>query len=182
MSTRGIEKDTRMSWDKLLTLWSRKESEQVTTLVVTFHPNLPHLMRILHNYQCVIDISPPHLKEALPKCPLVAYRHPPNLRDLWAGRHSCNKERHTREINSPYKHPHCKTCACKNRHNVQQHYNWCTISCESHRGLWNQPHGVLDWVQTMCRPIPQRNGECSPRSFDRPLIGHQAPNNWEASG
>ena len=76
-----IEKATRMSRDQLLTPRSRKESEQVTPLVVTFHPNLPHLTRILHNHQCVIDISP-RLKEALPKCPLVAYRRPPNLRDL----------------------------------------------------------------------------------------------------
>ena len=95
--------------DELLTPRSRKESEQVTPLVVTFHPNLRHLTRILYNHQCVIDISP-RLKEALPKCPLVAYRRPPNLRDLLV-RATFLQQRETYKRNSPCKRPHCKACA-----------------------------------------------------------------------
>ena len=54
------------------------KKEQVAPLVVTFHPDLPHLTRILYNNQCLIKISQ-RLRVALPKPPntLVAYRHPP---------------------------------------------------------------------------------------------------------
>ena len=58
----------------------RKDKRQINPLVVGFHSDLPHLKCILHQYQCVIDTSP-RLKKALASLPLVAYRHPPNLKD-----------------------------------------------------------------------------------------------------
>ena len=107
----GIEKATRILREQSLIQQTKKVSEKVTPLVVTFHPDLPHLMRILRDHQCVIDISP-RLREALPKCPLVAYHHPPNLRDLLV-REAFKQQREMYKGNSPCtpcKHPHCKTC------------------------------------------------------------------------
>ena len=60
----GIERATGVSREQSLTPRT-KESAQVTPLVVTFHPDLPHLTRILRDHQCIIDISP-RLKGALP--------------------------------------------------------------------------------------------------------------------
>ena len=105
----GIDKATRIPREELLMPRIHKESEQVTPLVVTFHPDLPHLTRILHDHQCVIDISP-RLREALPKYPLVAYRRPPNLKDLLV-RAELKQQRETYKGNSPCKHPRCKACA-----------------------------------------------------------------------
>ena len=86
-----------------------KENEQVTPLVVTLHPDLPHLMRILRDHQYVINISP-RLREALPKCPIVAYRCPPNLKDLLV-RAAFKQQRETYKENSPCQRPRCKTRA-----------------------------------------------------------------------
>ena len=109
MVQKNIEKATRIPREQLLIPRTKRESEQVTPLVVTFHPDLPHLTRILRDHQCVIDISP-RLKEALPKCPLVAYRRPPNLRDLLV-RAAFKQQRETYKGNSPCQHPRCKACA-----------------------------------------------------------------------
>ena len=109
MVQKNIEKATRIPREQLLIPRIKRESEQVTPLVVTFHPDLPHLTRILRDHQCVIDISP-RLTEALPKCPLVAYRRPPNLRDLLV-RAAFKQQRETYKGNSPCQHPRCKACA-----------------------------------------------------------------------
>ena len=45
-----------------------KTTEQITPLVATYHPDLPHLSRILHNHQGIIDISS-RLKEVVPRLP-----------------------------------------------------------------------------------------------------------------
>ena len=52
-----IDKATKMDREILLTS-CRKEKKQITQLVVGFHPDLSHLMHILHQYQCVINMSP----------------------------------------------------------------------------------------------------------------------------
>ena len=105
----GIDKATRIPREELLTPQVYKENEQVSPLVVTFHPDLPHLTHILHDHQCVIDISL-RLREALPKCPLVAYCRPPSLKELLSGRSWINKWE-TYKGNSPCKQPRCKACA-----------------------------------------------------------------------
>ena len=86
-----------------------KNKEQVTPLVVTFHPDLPHLTRILRDHQCIINTSL-QLKGALPKPPLVAYRRPPNLRDLLV-RAAYRQTKETYEGNSRCQQSRCKTCA-----------------------------------------------------------------------
>ena len=105
----GIDKATRVSREELLIPRKRKESEQVTPLVVTFHSDLPRLARILRDHQCVIDTSP-RLREELPKCPLVACRRPPNLWDLLV-RAAFEQQKQTYKGNSPCNHPRCKACA-----------------------------------------------------------------------
>ena len=45
-----------------------RKTEQVTPLVVGFHPNLPNLTCILHNHHCVINTSP-QFSGAIPKPP-----------------------------------------------------------------------------------------------------------------
>ena len=57
-----IDKATGMDRETLL-ISCKKDKRQVIPLVVGFHPDLPHMMRILHQYQCVIDTSP-RLKKA----------------------------------------------------------------------------------------------------------------------
>ena len=105
---RQIDKATRIKREELL--GSReKKIEQVTPLVVTFHPDLPHLTHILNDYQCVISTSP-RLSGALPKPPLVAYRRPPNLRDLLV-RAAYGQVRETYKGNDQCQQPRCKTCA-----------------------------------------------------------------------
>ena len=81
MVQQNIDKAARISLEQLFIPQTKRESEQVTPLVVTFLPDLPHLTHILRDHQCIVDISR-HLKQALPKCPLVAYCRPPNPRDL----------------------------------------------------------------------------------------------------
>ena len=105
----GIDKATRIPREELLIPRVYKENEQVAPLVVTFHPDLPHLTRSLHDHQCIIDISP-RFREALLKCPLVAYCRPPNLKDLLV-RAGLKQQRETYKGNSSCKHPRCKACA-----------------------------------------------------------------------
>ena len=103
-----IDKASELSREDLLRK-ERKNKEQVTPLVVGFHPNLPNLTRILHDHQCVINTSP-RLSGAIPKPPLVAYRRPPNLRNLLV-RATYGQLKETYRGNSRCNQPRCKTCA-----------------------------------------------------------------------
>ena len=49
-ATKNKSKELLMSWEK--------SNEQATPLVVTFHPDLLHLMHILHDHQRIINTSP----------------------------------------------------------------------------------------------------------------------------
>ena len=103
-----IDKATNRNREELLTS-RRKITEQVTPLVVTYHPDLPHLTRVLHNNQCIINMST-RLKGALPKPPLVAYRRPPNLRNLLV-RATYGQVKQTHKGNSQCQQSRCKACA-----------------------------------------------------------------------
>ena len=59
------------------------------------------------NRQCVIDVSP-RLRGALPEPLLVAYRRPPNLRDLLVRAAHCQTKEAYRG-NSQCQQPRCKT-------------------------------------------------------------------------
>ena len=73
-----------------------------------YHPDLPNFTRILHDHQCVIDISP-RLCGVLPEPPLVAYCRPPNLRDLLV-RAAYGQTKEAYRGNSQCQQPCCKTC------------------------------------------------------------------------
>ena len=73
-----INKATGRDRDSLLTP-HESTTKQTVPFVVTYHPDLPNLTRVLLDHQCVIDTSP-RLKEALPNPPLVAYRRPPQFK------------------------------------------------------------------------------------------------------
>ena len=71
-----INKATQFQRKDLLTTRTKEKKEQVTPLVVTYHPDLSHLTYILHNHQCVLNTSP-QLKGALPRPPLLPIATPP---------------------------------------------------------------------------------------------------------
>ena len=104
----GIERATKVLREHSL-MTRTKEIEQVTPQVVTFHPNLSHLTRILLDHQCGINISPSSERSTF-EVPLVAYRQPLNLKDLLV-RAEFKQQKETYKGNSPCKHPCCKTCA-----------------------------------------------------------------------
>ena len=106
--TTQIGKATEQNREDLL-IPKIKNKEQVTPLVVTFHPDLPFLTHILRNNQCII-ITSPRLWGALPEPPLVAYCRPPNLRDFLV-RSAHGQKKETYEGNSQCHQPHGKTCA-----------------------------------------------------------------------
>ena len=86
-----------------------RKAQQATPLVVTFHPDLPHLSDILHEWQCLINVSQ-RLKGTLPEQPIVVYRRPPNLRSLLV-RAALRKSSETYRRNSWCGQPWCKMCA-----------------------------------------------------------------------
>ena len=103
-----IEKATRNRREELL-MPREKENEQVTLLVVTFHPDLPHLIRTLHDHQCIINTFP-QLRGTNPtETPLSRISLPPNLRDLLV-RVTYGQTKETYKGNSQCQQPCCKTC------------------------------------------------------------------------
>ena len=87
-----LNKASGLKRSDLLTPKPRK-AEQITPLVVTFHPDLPYLCGLLRECHCLFNVSQ-RLKGALPKPPFVVYRRPPNLRNLLV-RAALRKSRHT---------------------------------------------------------------------------------------
>ena len=102
-----IDKATRVDRDSLFTP-HQKVNKQTVPLVISFHPDLPNLMCILHDYQCVI-LTSALLKEILPNPLLVAYRRPPpNLKDVLV-RAAFGQVEETYTGNSRCQQPCCKT-------------------------------------------------------------------------
>ena len=102
-----IDKSSVLNREELLEE-KRKESKQVTPFIVTYHPDLPPLNRILAKHQCIIDLSP-RLKGALPESPLVVYRRPPNLKNFLV-RAAIRGPQETYRGTRQCKQPRCKTC------------------------------------------------------------------------
>ena len=72
-----INKVTGRDRDSLL-MQCESVNKQIVLQVVSFHPNLPNLTRVLHDHQCVINTSP-CLERTLTNLPLVVYYcAPPN--------------------------------------------------------------------------------------------------------
>ena len=78
-----------------------KKAGQITTLAVTYHPDLSNLMYILHDHQCIIDVSP-RLWGALLK-------PPSNRRDLLV-RVMYGQTKETYRGNSQCQQPCCNMC------------------------------------------------------------------------
>ena len=49
--------------------------------VITYDPRLPSVSKIVQKHYRTMVASDPHLKEVFPEPPLIAYKHPPNLRN-----------------------------------------------------------------------------------------------------
>ena len=77
-------------------------------LVVTYHPELLCLGKILSNHLPTLHISE-KMKKMVPNPPLVANRQPKNLKDLLV-RVTTKPPQHLYEGNSPYGRPRCKIC------------------------------------------------------------------------
>ena len=57
-----------------------KQKEEINVFVVTYHPALPSLTKILAKHWRTMT-KDPHLKNVFPRPPMVAYRRQPNLKD-----------------------------------------------------------------------------------------------------
>ena len=75
-----IDRATSVSRTETLKMSENKNVERVP-LVVTYHPYLPCLGRILRNHIPTFHFSET-MKKAVPNPPLVANRRPKNLKDL----------------------------------------------------------------------------------------------------
>ena len=87
---------------------SENKNTDRVPLVVTYHPQLPCLGRILRNHLPILHISET-MKEAVPNPPLVANRRPKNLKGLLV-RVMMKPPQQLYEGNSSCGRPHCKSC------------------------------------------------------------------------
>ena len=138
-------------------------------------------MLVVHDHQYVINTSP-HLKESTPESPLVAYGHPPNLKDvLVRGVYDQVKETHTG--NTRCWQPRCKICT---------HRKMGTTIHSMTTGIMFKVKASVDfctnkvvfchWVQKVCRLARWRNRELTLRKFNRPQIGHSPSMNGQTLG
>ncbi|XP_041453719.1 uncharacterized protein LOC121406911 [Lytechinus variegatus] len=77
----AINKVRSLPRSEVLKPRSDKKTTDRIPLVTTFHPNLPPLRKILCDNHHILHTSD-RLQQAVPDTPLLAYRRPPNLRDL----------------------------------------------------------------------------------------------------
>ena len=103
-----IDRATSVTRTKALTRSEIKNTDRVP-LVVTFHPQLPSLGKILRDHLPTLHISE-KMKKAVPNPPLVANRRPKNLNDLLV-RATMKPPQQLHEGNSPCGRPRCKSCA-----------------------------------------------------------------------
>ena len=101
-----IERAKHLHQEDTLRPPTEKATNKRTPLVVSYHPNLPHLtaltkekLPILHASNC--------LKQAIPKLPIVAYRRPKNLRDLLVSAELKTPDSCQAQGSSPCGHPRC---------------------------------------------------------------------------
>ena len=103
-----IDKATRLDRVTLLQPTRRKAPLDRVPLIVTYHPGLPPLKSILHKYLPILNVSQ-RLGPAVKDPPLVAYRRPPNLKDLLVrARFVTTRPPYTG--NSQCHQARCKTC------------------------------------------------------------------------
>ena len=60
----------------------REKGDIRPVLAVTYDPRLPSITHIIRKHYRVMIANDPRLAEVFPHCPLVAYKRPPNLKEL----------------------------------------------------------------------------------------------------
>ena len=86
----------------------QRNTTERTPMVVTYHPDLPPLSKILRKHLPVLHISE-KMKQSVPYPPLVAYRRPRNLKDLLV-RTSMKPPQQSYTGSCQCRRPRCKTC------------------------------------------------------------------------
>ena len=59
----------------------RQKSTNRPVFVITYDPRLPSISNIVNKHYRTMVASDPHLKQVFPEPPLIAYKHPPNLKN-----------------------------------------------------------------------------------------------------
>ena len=99
-----------------------------TPLVVTYHPSLTTLARIVKKHLPILHTSS-RLKQTVPNPPLVAFRQPKNLRDLLVRAKLNTPDPPTNTGNNTCGHARCKCCKeivttnYSRSHNTGRQYN-----------------------------------------------------------
>ena len=102
-----MDRATSVSREQALAISENKTSDRVP-LVVTYHPELPCLGKILCDHLPTLHISE-RMKKAIPSPPLVANRRPKNLKDLLV-RATMKPPQRIYEGSNRCGRPRCKTC------------------------------------------------------------------------
>ncbi|XP_041472560.1 uncharacterized protein LOC121421825 [Lytechinus variegatus] len=113
----AINKVRSLPRSEVLKPKSDKKTTDRIPLVTTFHPNLPPLRNILCDNHHILHTSD-RLQQAFPDTPLLAYRRPPNLRDLIVRAELPSLTNHC----SPIQHSTFKCTSNRGRHSHQQLY------------------------------------------------------------
>ena len=104
-----IERAKHLRQEDALRPPAEKATNKRTPLVVSYHPNLPHLTALTKEKLPILHASN-HLKQAIPELPIVAYRRPKNLRDLLVSAELKTPDSCQAQGSSPCGHPRCRTC------------------------------------------------------------------------
>ena len=104
-----IERAKHLRQEDALRPPTEKATNKRTPLVVSYHPNLPHLTALTKEKLPILHASN-HLKQAIPELPIVAYRQPKNLRDLLVSAELKTPDSCQAQRSSPCGHPRCRTC------------------------------------------------------------------------
>ena len=104
-----IEQAKHLCHEDALRPPSEKATNKRTPLVVSYHPNLPHLTALTQEKLPILQVSN-CLKQPIPELPIVAYRQPKNFRDLLVGAELKTPDSFQAQGSSPCGHPRCRTC------------------------------------------------------------------------
>ena len=104
-----IQRATNIPRNETLQLHQPRPLLKRTPLVVTYHPNLTTLARIVKKHLPILHTSS-RLKQAVPNPPLVAFRRPNNLRDLLVRAKLNTPAPPTNTGNNMCGHARCKCC------------------------------------------------------------------------
>ena len=104
-----IERAKHLHQEDALRPPAERATNKRTPLVVSYHPNLPHLIALTQEKLPILHASN-RLKQAIPELRIVAYRRPKNLRDLLVSAELKTPDSGQAQGSSPCGHPRCRTC------------------------------------------------------------------------